>query len=80
MRKRGFIVLLLALCWLTFSFHRHREKMLIAKKEPWLLESQATLYYSPASWASLLGVGIGSAMVIADLDGWRRNKANERTR
>jgi hypothetical protein len=80
MRMQGFIVLLLAFCWLTFNLHRHREKILMATREPWLLESHAPLYYSLASWTSLLGVGIGSAMVIADLDGWRRNKANERTR
>jgi hypothetical protein len=78
--KPGFIVLLLSIAWLTFAFHRHSEMMQLARTEPWILESRPPLYYSLASLASLLGVGIGCAMLIADLDQWRRKKLNERNR
>jgi len=77
MRMRSFIVLLLSFSWLTFAFHRHSEMMRMAKREPWILESRPPLYYSLAFVASMLGVGIGSAMVIGDLNRWRRKKANE---
>jgi hypothetical protein len=80
MRIRAFVVLILAFSWLTFASHRHSEMMRMAKREPWILESHPPLYYSLASVASLLGVGIGGAMVIAELSRWRRNKSNERSR
>jgi hypothetical protein len=80
MKMRGFIVLLLSVAWLTFALRRHSEMMQMAKREPWILESHPPLYYSLASLASLLGIGVGSAMLIADMARWRRDKSNERSR
>lgn len=79
MRARGLVLLLPGLAWLAFVYWRHEQLAEMAKTNPMLLEATTPLRYAILTWVSLLIAAAGSAMLLADLGQWRRNRTNERS-
>jgi hypothetical protein len=78
---RGLFLALPGACWWTFLYWNELQIKAMAKTDPMMYsmirEGRLRTSYAIATWVSLLLVAVGIAVLLSDLDRWRRSRTNE---
>jgi hypothetical protein len=77
----GLFLVLPGACWWGFLYWKELQIKAMAKTDPMMYsmirEGRLRTSYAIATWVLLLLVAVGTAMLISDLDRWRRSRTNE---